>query len=135
MAAVVHFIGVLFEPLMRSLFGVPGEGAFALSMGLAAGYPMDAVITGRFRRQGICSRTGGLLAFTNTQTASSLGRDLVNGGLAGDTSPGGRGNSPSPQIGGALARCSAAGQESPVNASNVGRRTRALGGETWSFGS
>ncbi len=65
---VVHFIGVLFEPLMRPLFSVPGEGAFALSMGLAAGYPMDAVITGRFRKQGICTRIEGerLLAFTNT---------------------------------------------------------------------
>lgn len=65
---VVHFIGVLFEPLMRPLFNVPGEGAFVLSMGLAAGYPMDAVITGRFRRQGLCSRVEGerMLAFSNT---------------------------------------------------------------------
>lgn len=65
---VVHFLGVLFEPLMRPLFNVPGEGAFALSMGLAAGYPMDAVITARFRRAGICTRVEGerLLAFTNT---------------------------------------------------------------------
>lgn len=65
---VVHFIGVLFTPLMRPLFNVPGEGAFALSMGLAAGYPMDAVITARFRRQNMCTRVEGerLLAFTNT---------------------------------------------------------------------
>ncbi len=65
---VVHFIGVLFEPLMRPLFNVPGEGAFALSMGLAAGYPMDAVITARFRKMGLCNRVEGerLLAFTNT---------------------------------------------------------------------
>lgn len=65
---VVHFLGVLFEPLMRPVFNVPGEGAFALSMGLAAGYPMDAVITAKFRRDGMCSRTEGerLLAFTNT---------------------------------------------------------------------
>lgn len=65
---VVHFIGVLFEPLMRPLFSVPGEGAFALSMGLAAGYPMDAVITGKFRRANLCTRVEGerLLAFTNT---------------------------------------------------------------------
>jgi len=65
---VVHFIGVLFEPLMRPVFNVPGEGAFALSMGLAAGYPMDAVITGRFRRMNLCNRVEGerLLAFTNT---------------------------------------------------------------------
>jgi len=65
---VVHFIGVLFEPLMRPLFNVPGEGAFAMSMGLAAGYPMDAVITARFRNMNLCNRVEGerLLAFTNT---------------------------------------------------------------------
>lgn len=68
MLGVVHFLGVLFEPLMRPLFNVPGEGAFTLSMGLAAGYPMDAVITAKFRRQGLCTRVEGerLLAFTNT---------------------------------------------------------------------
>lgn len=65
---VVHFIGVLFEPLMRPLFNVPGEGAFVLSMGLAAGYPMDAVITARFRKQEMCTRVEGerMLAFSNT---------------------------------------------------------------------
>jgi sporulation integral membrane protein YlbJ len=65
---VVHFIGILFEPLMRPLFNVPGEGAFVLSMGLAAGYPMDAVITARFRKQQMCTRTEGerMLAFSNT---------------------------------------------------------------------
>ncbi len=67
-AGVVHFIGVLLEPLMRPLFNVPGVGAFALSMGLAAGYPMDAVITGKFRRSKLCTRIEGerLLSFTNT---------------------------------------------------------------------
>lgn len=65
---VVHFIGVFLEPLMRPVFNVPGVGAFALSMGLAAGYPMDAVITGKFRRLKLCSKIEGerLLAFTNT---------------------------------------------------------------------
>lgn len=65
---VVHFLGVLLEPLMRPLFNVPGVGAFALSMGLAAGYPMDAVITGKFRRSGLCTKVEGerLLSFTNT---------------------------------------------------------------------
>lgn len=65
---VVHFIGVLFEPLMRPLFNVPGEGAFVLSMGLAAGYPMDAVITARFRKADMCTRVEGerMLAFSNT---------------------------------------------------------------------
>lgn len=64
----VHFLGVLLEPLMRPFFNVPGVGAFALSMGLAAGYPMDAVITAKFRRSKLCTRVEGerLLAFTNT---------------------------------------------------------------------
>jgi sporulation integral membrane protein YlbJ len=65
---IVRGLGVFLEPLMRPLFSVPGIGAFALSMGLAAGYPMDAVITARFRETDLCSRIEGerLLAFTNT---------------------------------------------------------------------
>jgi sporulation integral membrane protein YlbJ len=65
---VVHFIGVLLEPLMRPVFNVPGVGAFALSMGLASGYPMDAVITGKFRKNQLCTSVEAerLLSFTNT---------------------------------------------------------------------
>lgn len=65
---IVRGFGILLEPLMRPLFSVPGVGAFALSMGLAAGYPMDAVITARFRADNMCTRAEGerLLAFTNT---------------------------------------------------------------------
>lgn len=36
---VVHFIGVLLEPLMCPIFNVPGVGAFAISKGLASGLP------------------------------------------------------------------------------------------------
>ena len=65
---VVHALGVLLEPLMRPIFNVPGIGAFALSMGLASGYPMDAVITCKFRKNNLCSKVEAerLLAFTNT---------------------------------------------------------------------
>ena len=65
---VVHFIGVLLEPLMRPVFNVPGVGAFAMSMGLASGYPMDAVITCKFRKNQLCSAVEAerLLSFTNT---------------------------------------------------------------------
>ncbi len=65
---IVHFLGVFLEPLMRPLFNVPGVGAFAMSMGLVAGYPMDAVITAKFRQSRMCTRIEGerLLAFTNT---------------------------------------------------------------------
>ena len=41
---VVHFIGVLMEPLMRPLFNVPGTGAFVLAMGIASGYPLGAAL-------------------------------------------------------------------------------------------
>ena len=65
---VVHFIGILLEPLMRPVFNVPGIGAFALSMGLASGYPMDAVITCKFRKNKLCTAVEAerLLSFTNT---------------------------------------------------------------------
>jgi sporulation integral membrane protein YlbJ len=65
---VVHFIGVLLEPLMRPVFNVPGVGAFAMSMGLASGYPMDAVITCKFRKSQLCTAVEAerLLSFTNT---------------------------------------------------------------------
>ncbi|BDG61573.1 nucleoside recognition domain-containing protein [Caldinitratiruptor microaerophilus] len=78
---VVHFIGVLFEPLMRPLFNVPGEGAFVLSMGLAAGYPMDAVITAKFRRSGMCTRVEGerMLSFSNTADPIFLLQVTVRG--------------------------------------------------------
>ncbi|HHV93140.1 MAG TPA: sporulation integral membrane protein YlbJ [Firmicutes bacterium] len=65
---VVHFIGVLLEPLMRPLFRIPGVGAFAVAMGLASGYPIGAKITAQLRRQGLCNSTEGerLVSFANT---------------------------------------------------------------------
>lgn len=65
---MVHYLGVYFEPLMRPLFNVPGVGSFVFSMGLAAGYPMDAVLTAKFRKQGLCTKTEGerLLSFSNS---------------------------------------------------------------------
>jgi nucleoside recognition membrane protein YjiH len=65
---VVHFLGEWLEPIMRPVFNVPGVGSFVFSMGLAAGYPMDAVLTAKLRRQNLCTRAEGerLLAFTNS---------------------------------------------------------------------
>ncbi|KEO84257.1 sporulation integral membrane protein YlbJ [Tumebacillus flagellatus] len=64
---VMQGIGVLLEPLMRLLFGVPGAGAFSLSLGVAAGYPMNAVVTGKFRKNKLLSRIEGerLLALSS----------------------------------------------------------------------
>lgn len=53
---VVHAMGALLEPLMRPLFNVPGVGAFAMAMGLASGYPIGAKITGRLRKENLCTR-------------------------------------------------------------------------------
>ncbi|NLN27388.1 MAG: sporulation integral membrane protein YlbJ [Firmicutes bacterium] len=65
---VIRAVGVLLEPLMRPVFRIPGEAAFTLAMGLASGYPLGAKLTGRMRRNGICTREEGerLLAFANT---------------------------------------------------------------------
>ncbi|NLN19161.1 MAG: sporulation integral membrane protein YlbJ [Firmicutes bacterium] len=90
---IVHFLGALVEPLMRPVFDVPGVGSFVWSMGLAAGYPMDAVITAKLRNSGDCTRVEGerLLAFTNTAdplfllgavAVGMLGLPAVGGHLA-----------------------------------------------------
>ncbi|MCK8827825.1 sporulation integral membrane protein YlbJ [Natroniella acetigena] len=65
---VVHFMGALLEPLMRPIFKVPGIGAFAVAMGLASGYPIGAKITGRLRREKLCTQVEGerLVSFANT---------------------------------------------------------------------
>ena len=65
---VVHFLGVLLERLMRPLFNVPGAGAFVVAMGLASGYPIGAVLTGKLVRDGTLHPAEGerLLGFCNT---------------------------------------------------------------------
>ncbi len=65
---VVHFLGVLLEPLMRPLFRVPGAGAFVMSVGLISGNPMGAKLTARLREQKLISREEGerLICFTST---------------------------------------------------------------------
>lgn len=65
---VVHFMGVLLEPLMKPLFNVPGVGAFVLAMGFASGYPMGAKLTTRLREQNLLTKSEGerLVSFTST---------------------------------------------------------------------
>lgn len=65
---VIHAVGVMLEPLMRPLFRIPGVGAFTLAMGLASGYPLGAKLTGRLRREGLCTREEAerLVSFANT---------------------------------------------------------------------
>ncbi|NMB02542.1 MAG: sporulation integral membrane protein YlbJ [Firmicutes bacterium] len=65
---VVHFLGSLLEPIMRPLFRIPGMGGFALAMGLAAGYPLGAKITGDLTRAQQITTTEAerLMSFANT---------------------------------------------------------------------
>jgi sporulation integral membrane protein YlbJ len=65
---VVHFMGVLLQPLMRPIFNVPGVGSFVMAMGLASGFPIGSILTMRLRRDELCSKVEGerLMSFTNT---------------------------------------------------------------------
>ena len=56
---VVHFLGVLLEPIMKPFFRVPGTGGFVMAMGLSSGYPMGAKLTVRLREQGLITRSEG----------------------------------------------------------------------------
>lgn len=64
---VVNLIGVLFEPLMRPLFRVPGTGGFVWAMGLASGYPAGAKLTARLRKNNELTKIEAerLVSFTN----------------------------------------------------------------------
>ena len=64
---VVPFIGRILNNIMRPLFNVPGEGAFALVMGLISGFPIGAKIVSDFYKKGIFNNIEAerLLAFTS----------------------------------------------------------------------
>lgn len=60
-------IGKLFEKIMRPIFNVPGESAYALIMGLICGYPTGAKIVSSFYENNICTKEEAerMLSFTN----------------------------------------------------------------------
>lgn len=64
---LVFHIGKLFDKIMRPLFNVPGECAFAFIMGFISGYPTGGKIVADLREQGLCTKDEGdrMLAFTN----------------------------------------------------------------------
>lgn len=67
---VVKFLGVLFEPIMRPLFNVPGVGSFGWIMGMASGYPTGAKIAARLREEKQLTKLEAerLVAFTNNSS-------------------------------------------------------------------
>lgn len=64
---IVSYLGKLLNPIMRPLFGVPGEASFAFIMGLISGYPVGAKIVSDFISQKIVTKEEAerMLAFTN----------------------------------------------------------------------
>src|SRR5699024_1439335 len=64
---VVQFIGVLFEPIMRPLFSVPGAGSFAWILGMVSGFPSGAKITVLLREEKEISQIEAerLISFSN----------------------------------------------------------------------
>lgn len=67
---VVKFLGVLFEPIMRPLFNVPGVGSFGWMMGMASGYPTGAKIAARLREEKQITQIEAerLVSFTNNSS-------------------------------------------------------------------
>ena len=64
---IVKTLGKYLNPIMRPLFNVPGEGAFAFLMGLISGYPVGAKVVVKLFEQNIVTKDEAerLLAFTN----------------------------------------------------------------------
>ncbi|WZL75021.1 sporulation integral membrane protein YlbJ [Clostridiaceae bacterium 35-E11] len=50
---VVHFIGILLEPIVRPIFNVPGQGSFILAMSVTSGYPMGVKLVTQLRNEGV----------------------------------------------------------------------------------
>src|SRR5690625_7487832 len=65
---VVQFIGIIFEPIMRPIYNVPGVGRFARIDGMASGYVSGAKITAVLRKNNEITRTEAerLISYTNS---------------------------------------------------------------------
>ncbi|MBL0387840.1 sporulation integral membrane protein YlbJ [Tumebacillus sp. ITR2] len=65
---IVHFLGVLLEPIMRPLFRVPGSGGFAMAMGFISSYPVGARLAALLRSEKLVTRSEGerLLCIAST---------------------------------------------------------------------
>ncbi|MEW9697765.1 nucleoside recognition domain-containing protein [Paenibacillus sp. SI8] len=53
---VIQGAGTLLEPLMRTIFRLPGVGGWALASGLIVGFPTGAKITANLREKGLINR-------------------------------------------------------------------------------
>jgi len=64
---LVHFMGVLLQPVMRPLFNLPGSASLVMAIGYTSGFPIGSMVTASLRREKLCTRREGerLMAFTN----------------------------------------------------------------------
>ena len=64
---IIAFFGKWLTPIVKPLFGIPGEGVFAFLMGLISGYPVGAKIVAHLKEQELCTKEEAerMLAFTN----------------------------------------------------------------------
>ena len=64
---IIFYLGKFLNTIMRPIFNVPGESAFALLMGIISGYPTGAKIVSSFKEKQICTieECERLIAFTN----------------------------------------------------------------------
>ncbi|HHY23295.1 MAG TPA: sporulation integral membrane protein YlbJ [Clostridiaceae bacterium] len=66
----INAIGIIFEPIMRPLFNVPGCASYLLALGVTSGYPVGAKATSNMRENKRISKRQGerLLAFCNNSS-------------------------------------------------------------------
>ncbi|MBR2743828.1 MAG: sporulation integral membrane protein YlbJ [Clostridia bacterium] len=64
---IAKILGKCLSKVMRPLFNVPGEGAYALIMGIVSGYPVGAKIVTDLYQKNMCTKDEAerMLAFTN----------------------------------------------------------------------
>jgi len=86
---IIPYLGIMLNKIMKPLFNVPGEGAFALIMGIVSGYPTGAKIVTDFRQNGILTKEEGerLLSFTNNSGPLFI-LGTVGGSLFGNSTIG-----------------------------------------------
>ncbi|MFD0616632.1 nucleoside recognition domain-containing protein [Paenibacillus sp. GCM10027629] len=51
-----HGLGVLLDPVMRRIFGIPGVGGWALALGWTAGFPAGAEATAKLRKMQVLQK-------------------------------------------------------------------------------
>lgn len=64
---IAQILGKLLHPIMKPIFNVPGEGAYALIMGFISGYPVGAKIVSHMYSSGNITKNEAerMLCFTN----------------------------------------------------------------------